>query len=91
MYRAYFLEEKDIGDIAVLAAEAQALGLDAAALTEALSEGRYTRALRDLEERVLTTYHPEHVPTIYINNVETPIHHYTREEMVTLLRRAAEG
>ena len=91
MYRAYFLEEKDIGDVNVLSREAEAVGLDAAALTQALTEGRYTQALRDLEERVLTTYHPEHVPTIYINNVETPIHHYTREEMVTLLRRAAEG
>ena len=91
MYRAYFLEEKDIGNMAVLAAEARALGLDAAALTRALADGRYTQALRDLEERVLAMYHPEHVPTIYINNVETPRHRYTRAEMVTLLRRAAEG
>ena len=91
MYRAYFLEEKDIGDVNVLSREAEAVGLDAAALTQALTEGRYTQALHDLEERVRETYHPEHVPTIYINNVETPIHHYTREEMVTLLRRAAEG
>lgn len=91
MYRAYFLEEKDIGDVNVLSREAEAVGLDAAALTQALTEGRYTQALHDLEERVRETYHPEHVPTIYINNVETPIHHYTREEMVPLLRRAAEG
>ena len=77
--------------MAVLAGEADAAGLDAAALTEALTGGRYTQPLRDLEESVQEMYHPEHVPTIFINNVETPIHRYTREEMVTLLRRAAEG
>lgn len=90
MYRAYFLEEKDIGDIAVLAAEADALGLDASALTEALTGGRYTQPLRDLEERVREMYHPEHVPTLIVNGTEVPLHHYTREEMATLLRRAAE-
>ena len=74
----------------MLAAEADALGLDASALTEALTGGRYTQALRDLEERVREMYHPEHVPTLIVNGTETPIHHYTREEMVTLLRRAAE-
>ena len=56
-----------------------------------MADGRYTQALRDLEERVLAMYHPEHVPTLIVNGTETPIHHYTREEMVTLLRRAAEG
>ncbi|MDY4139821.1 MAG: DsbA family protein [Eubacteriales bacterium] len=90
MYRAYFLEEKDIGDIAVLAAEAEALGLDAAELTHKLQTGFYTKTMQEMENTVLRVFHPEHVPTMFINSVETPIRHYTREEMATLLRRAAE-
>ncbi|MGN0777976.1 MAG: DsbA family protein [Aristaeellaceae bacterium] len=91
MYRAYFLEEKDIGDMAVLAKEAEAVGLDAPALTQALQEGRFTAQLHQLEEQTLAMYHPQHVPTILINGTETPLNHYTRAEMVTLIRQAAQA
>ena len=39
MYRAYFMEELDIGDVTVLASVAARLGLDAEAFTAALENG----------------------------------------------------
>ncbi|MGN1020602.1 MAG: DsbA family protein [Aristaeellaceae bacterium] len=91
MYRAYFLEEKDIGDIGVLTAEAEAVGLDAADVAHKLRTGFYTKTMQEMENTVLRIFHPDHVPTMFINSVETPIRHYTREEMAELLRRAEEG
>ena len=91
MYKAYFLEEKDISDIAVLAKEAEAVGLDAHELTHALQTGLYAQTLQEMEDRVVQVFHPQHVPTILINGTETPLHHYTRDEMAELLRQAAQG
>lgn len=51
VFRAYFQEEQDIGDIGVLCALAEDVGLDAAALRRALEDGTYARAVeQDMDE-----------------------------------------
>lgn len=51
VFRAYFQEERDIGDVEVLCALARDVGLDAAALGRALEEGSYASAVeRDTDE-----------------------------------------
>ena len=48
MYELYFAEEKNIGDIKVLSAEAASLGMDAADFEQAVLSGRYSEKLRVL-------------------------------------------
>lgn len=45
VFRAYFQEERDIGDVEVLCTLAQDVGLDAAALRRALEDGIYAQAV----------------------------------------------
>ncbi|WP_333593480.1 DUF188 domain-containing protein [Anaerospora hongkongensis] len=64
VYRANFVEGKNIGDQTVLIAIAQKLGLDAEGLTTALNTGRYTQVLVD-HDRECMEKKLEWVPTIY--------------------------
>ncbi|HYH94398.1 DsbA family oxidoreductase [Hyalangium sp.] len=51
LFRAFFLEGRDIGELAVLRELAASVGLDGEALGRALAEGRYTeRVVRDREQ-----------------------------------------
>ncbi|CUH99401.1 DsbA family oxidoreductase [Leisingera aquaemixtae] len=65
VFNAFFAEDRDIGDIEVLAALAEAAGLDGAALRQALQDGRYrarhAEALREAEAQQIKA-----VPTIVI-------------------------
>ena len=45
VFRAYFVEDRNIGDVEVLAAIAEGVGLDGAALRQALDERRYSEAV----------------------------------------------
>jgi predicted DsbA family dithiol-disulfide isomerase len=49
LFEAYFVENRDIGEQAVLADIAESVGLDGAELREALADGRYTSRVRELE------------------------------------------
>ena len=49
LFRGFFAQGRDIGDIDVLCAIGQEAGLDAAALRQALQEGRHTAAVLDDE------------------------------------------
>ncbi|MFE3874846.1 DsbA family protein [Kitasatospora sp. NPDC059146] len=64
--RAFFQENRDIGEVAVLADIAAELGLDSADFAEALTSGRYTEAhraaLRDAEANRVSV-----APTIIID------------------------
>lgn len=91
MYTAYFMEEKDIGDMAVLAELAGRIGLDAADLTEALDEGRYSEREKAAVEHSRETWKPDGVPTVYINGERVEISEYTKDEMVRILTGAQTG
>lgn len=91
MYRAYFIEEKDIGEIDVLAELAADIGLDGADLADALREGRYTAREKAAVAHTRETWSPRGVPSIYMNGTKVQIAAFTVEEMAGLLRDAQSG
>lgn len=79
---AYFGEGRDIGDLAVLQELAAAVGLDAAALSEALDKGRYADR-RVAAEGEAHRLHITGVPTFVFNDGARvvgaqPIEHFRR-------------
>jgi predicted DsbA family dithiol-disulfide isomerase len=49
LFRAYFVDNRDLGDQDVLVDVATSIGLDGAELRAALADGRYTQRVKDLE------------------------------------------
>lgn len=89
VYRAYFIEEQDIGEIPVLAALAQRAGLDAADFTAALISGTYTAREQEAVRYAREELKPRGVPTIYIDGEKIELAEYTREEMLRILNDRA--
>ena len=85
MYRAYFMDEKDIGDIDVLVELAGKIGLDKVDFRMALEEGRYTKQEKEAVALARSKYEINGVPTIYINGVKVGLQEFTAEEMIRLL------
>ena len=86
VYRAYFTDEKDIGDMDVLYELAGESGLDREDFRQALIDGLYTdeekKAVRYSREELKVTS----VPTIYVNGQKVALKTYTEEEMTEILR-----
>ncbi len=85
VYRAYFIDEKDIGDIDVLAALAESIGLDGADYRKALTDGTYREA-----ERMATSYSRQNlevkgIPTLFIHGERVKMSEYTVEEAIRIL------
>ena len=91
MYRAYFMEELDIGDVTVLAAIAARLGLDAHAFTAALEAGTYAQVEKEAVDYSRNVLKPAGVPTIYLDGSKVELSEYTTEEMIRLLQGASGG
>lgn len=95
MYRAYFIDEKDIGNLEVLTCLAAGLGLDRAAFRAALEAGTYTEALKSAVAYAKNELQIRSVPTIFINGHRISLQAYTKEEMTAILTQqesmAAEG
>ena len=89
VYRAYFLQEQDIGDIAVLTGLAEAAGLDGSAFRSALEAGVYTRAEQEAVAYARNILRPTGVPTIYVNGEKIALRDYSLGEMVGILNGAA--
>ncbi len=85
MYRAYFTDEKDIGDLEVLTDLAESIGLDGAEYKSALENGSYSQVEKDAIAYTKNVWKPEYVPTIYINDKKVSVNEYTKEEMIQLL------
>ena len=85
MYRAYFMEELDIGDMAVLTSIVARLGLDADAFTKALENGTYSKQEKEAVDYSRNVLKPTGVPTIYIDGQKVELSEYSREEMIRLL------
>lgn len=89
VYRGYFLDEQDIGEIPVLASIAERVGLDPIDFTRALQEGRYTAKERQAVEYTRTVLKPQGVPTIYVDGKQLSLSDYTEAEMLQALNDAA--
>ena len=90
MYRAYFIEEQDIGELGILTGLAERVGLDAADFTAALETGTYTKMEQEAVDYARNVLQPKGVPTLYINEQKVMLHEYTKEEMIRILRDEAE-
>ena len=89
VYRAYFIREQDIGEITVLAALAEQVGLDPGDFTKALEEGRYTEKERQAVQYAREVLKPQGVPTIYADGKKLSLNDYTEAEMLQALNDAS--
>ena len=89
MYKAYFIDEQDIGDLDVLCRLAAGLGLDADKYREMLEYGIYSDYQAEQNRISREQYQPEGIPTIYINGQKVSIEAYTVEEMTGILKAFA--
>ncbi len=87
MYRAYFIEESDIGDLEVLVRLAEKIGLDGKEYRAALLEGAYCAKEKEAVAYAKDVLRVKTVPTIYINGNRISVERYTRQEMAEILRQ----
>ena len=90
VYRAYFVEEQDIGELEVLTGLARRVGLDADDFAAALQNGSYSAAEKEAVAYARNVLKPQGVPTIYINGEKISGREYTIEEMIAILRQEAD-
>lgn len=94
LYRAYFIDELDIGDMKVLMQLAESIGLNGEAYKAAVESGAYTaqeQAACDYARNVLEI---KGVPAIYVNGVKISLQTFDKEEMIEILQseeRRAQG
>lgn len=91
IYRAYFTEEQDIGDIRVLAELAQRIGLDPSDFAAALEEGRCSAAEKAAVDYARNVLKPRGVPSIYIDGEKISLSEYTKDEMIGILFKKIAG
>lgn len=85
MYRAYFTEELDIGDMDILVKLAEELGLDGAEYRSVLENGTYREVEKEATFYSKKELHVRSIPTVFIDGVQAQIKAYTKEEMMRLL------
>lgn len=90
IYRAYFMDEKDIGDLETLVKLAGKAGLKEDAFRQALLSGTYSEKERDACSYSRNQLQVKGIPAIYVNGQKITLHSYTREEMVQILREQSE-
>ena len=90
MYRAYFTDELDIGELDILVKIAGELGLDTEEFRNALLNGTYKEAEKEDNAYSKKVLQVRHVPTIYMDGQEVEIKEYTKEEMIRILTRVLE-
>ena len=85
VYKAYFIDEQNIGDVEVLTALAEKVGLDGAAFKAALENGTYTEVEKAAVDYARNELKPSGVPTIYINGEKVAVAEYTKDEIIRIL------
>ncbi len=90
VYRAYFIDEKDIGDREILGDLAAESGLDREDFLKALEEGIYGPEEKEAVRYSKEELKVEVIPTIYVNGQRISLETYTREEMTGILRGFAQ-
>jgi len=71
LFRGFFEQGRDIGDIEVLCAIGQEAGLDPKALRQALQEGRHTAEVLE-DERLARALGVSGVPILFLRRAEAP-------------------
>ena len=90
MYREYFIDEKDIGDMDVLCHIAEESGLNREEYKKTLDAGIYSEIEKKSVVEAREKYQIKQVPTIYVNNELLEIKKYTKEEFVEILKNLME-
>ena len=90
MYTAYFMDEKDIGDMEVLVQLAEQAGLDAGAFRKALEDGTYTQIQREAVRYAKNDLDVHSVPTIFVGNTRINGAVYTKQEFEDIINVALE-
>lgn len=85
MYRAYFVEEKNIGEIEVLKELAERIGLNGEEYVKVIESGKYTETVLAKDNASRNELKVNGVPTIYIDGTPIELNDYTVEEMVNIL------
>lgn len=91
VYKAYFIDEKDIGDMEVLADLAERVGLNRQEYRDVLLTGKYTGKEKEALGYARDELKVKQVPTIYFNGREVSLETYTKEEMAGLLAKVYPG
>lgn len=90
VYRAYFIEQKDIGQMPVLTALAEQVGLEPQAFAEALTEGRYTQAQKAAAAYSREVLRVEYVPTIYVDDEQISFEPYQKDNWVKFFQESGK-
>ncbi len=85
VYRAYWEQGRDIGQIDVLCEVAEEIGLNGAEMREALETGRWAAAVDAQLKHTLETWHPRGVPILFADGQRIRLKAYTLEEMIQVL------
>lgn len=85
VYRAYWEQGRDIGQIAVLCEVAEEIGLNGEEMRTALEEGTWAAAVDAQTEQTLETWHPRGVPILFVDGQRIRLKAYTLEEMIQVL------
>lgn len=85
IYRAYFIDEKDIGNLAVLTELAGCIGLNAEEFQKSLTSGTYSAQEKEAVSYSKNVLQVKCVPTLYIDGKEITLQEYTKEEMIQVL------
>lgn len=91
VYRAYFEEEQDIGDLNVLCSLAGRTGLDTNAFRQALETGTYTAQVKEAVDYSRNTLQVSGIPAIYLDGQPISIETYTKDEMIQFLQQGQEA
>lgn len=93
VYRAYFEEEQDIGDLDVLCRIARRAGLDEGEFRKALADGTYTSQVRQAVDYSRNELQVSGIPSIFLNGERITPEEFTKEEMIRILQKgqAASG
>lgn len=86
VYRAYFIDDKDIGDMELLSDLAAESGLDREDFKQALIDGIYGKEEKEAVRHSREDLKVKSVPTIYIDGKEITLKTYTKTEMTGILR-----
>lgn len=86
VYRAYFIDEKDIGDLETLCGLAEKAGLDSEKFRAALLSGTYREVEKKAVAYAKQVLQVDGVPTVYIDGQKVKLETYTKEEMIRILR-----
>ena len=87
IYRAYFIDEEDIGEMDVLCRLAEKAGLDREGYKKALEAGVYAEIEKKSVAEAREKYQIKQVPTIYVDDELLEIKKYTKEEFAEILKK----